>query len=295
MIDPAWPIACHLEQAFDHSPADLGPPLADLADRLAESVVAFRQSHDIPARYCSMARWDAAARSPVGKPFKPDRWHEAVEALRCGRLRSLTISAGRPPTGTAIDAARAEFWIEEVDRPGAPNRILFKFTVLGGAAAVSDDMQREVVELFCDAAVAVQAVSGFITLDATTADRSPYEVERHVVVAGDRWRENVRGYYWGTLLGPRHVELLGGLAHVESTAPGIVRVFHFDDGPRVFVQATPHFATYAEGDMAAMRAFLLPLFPSGPGVLARTCPPPIYLLDVDRSAAEWRNPYVAEP
>jgi len=100
-------------------------------------------------------------------------------------------------------------------------------------------------------------------------DLTPYELSRRVYWANapEIYQTHLRGVFWGNLLSPRHVELLGGYARVAREAPcQIIATLEFDPQPGegsagAYLQLTEHPAHVPADQLEALAGYLAPLLP----------------------------------
>jgi hypothetical protein len=76
------------------------------------------------------------------------------------------------------------------------------------------------------------------------------------------YQTRLRGVFWGNLLNPRHVALLGGYARVAIEAPcTLVEPLEFGTSSGAYLQLTDHPARVTVQQVEALRVYLAPLLP----------------------------------
>jgi hypothetical protein len=191
-------------------------------------------------------------------------WKRAIDDLASGSLTYLALQ---------LDGGGFELEAAPVGHPGAARRLTFR--VPHGA-----DAQKRVAELAKELAVAVEAATGYVTLDRPAGLASPFEraISADPLEARLHARELVLGYFWGTFLSGGHVERLGGANSVREEAP-VLRVEEL--GPITFLQLTERVDDTPEDALRALRSYLAPLLPTGPGPAPFDPFPPLRVLPED--------------
>jgi hypothetical protein len=157
-------------------------------------------------------------------------------------------------------------------RPGQPTTIEFSYDpkCVCRTGVVMPEWQEKTVDLVRELTVRSQAACGYLTLEEDNISGStcgtPYEYlvgafrdEQFV-----RLRTSYRGYFWGNILGPGHIERLGGLESVLTKAPCPCVPFPNSSGPWVYLQVSDDINSFGDDALRQLRAFLAPILPSGP-------------------------------
>jgi hypothetical protein len=112
-----------------------------------------------------------------------------------------------------------------------------------------------------------EGACGFITLDPfqfINGDLTQHELSRRVYWATtpDLYHTHLRGAFWGNLLGPTHVALLGGYARVAVEAPcTLVEPLEFGQTSGAYLQLTAHPSRVTVRQLEALTVYLAPLLP----------------------------------
>jgi hypothetical protein len=163
---------------------------------------------------------------------------------------------------------------ERVLQAARPNPRFINLAVgfgTGGIQLDTDELQ-QVVQGVQATFRAVRGACGLITLDPfqfISGDMTQDELARRVYWANapDIYQTHLRGVFWGNLLSPRHVELLGGYARVARDAPcQIIAPLQFDQQPAAesrgaYLQLTEHPAQVSDEQLEALSRYLAPLLP----------------------------------
>jgi hypothetical protein len=124
------------------------------------------------------------------------------------------------------------------------------------------EARAELCDVFLEGAWSFQAQSGFMTLDHV-GGRSPWEelLGREAQLGRQEADRRLRGFYWGNLLGRRHVEALGGEEEVERNAPcQIVRTVADSAGNALlYLQVTESPDDVSREQLRALKKFLAPV------------------------------------
>ena len=109
----------------------------------------------------------------------------------------------------------------------------------------------------------INSVGGFITADSMPVFKAFSAHERYIALnhteASKQFDRYFRGYFWGNFLSNRHVELLGGIEHIEKEAP-VYLVKRLPDGG-AFLQLTKNINNVSDDDLRKLKRFLLPVLP----------------------------------
>jgi hypothetical protein len=199
----------------------------------------------------------------------PSNWEALFKRIADREVGYIYLWA-RPPD-SVDDASVAEgldmHWIL-IDRstPAAASRFTVSSLFSRNLGTPNPPTQQRWVAFAKEIASIVDAVAGYITHDFADIYQSPYEnrIGRTGSVGlsqSDRW---ARGYYWGTLLGPEQVRVLGGPEVVLAQAPAVhAQVIAGESGPSVFIQLSPDATTVSTSELRALREFLTPVLPTG--------------------------------
>jgi hypothetical protein len=130
------------------------------------------------------------------------------------------------------------------------------------------------------ASVKLRAAYGYMTLDHAGPDATPYENRWHI-----DWYEGaassaskVRGYYWGNILSEAHIDRLGGMNEISTSAPCfLVEDLTVDGRKLAYLQLTSSLDEFSDGQLLKLREYLGPLLPSG--LPARYFGSPLRVLD----------------
>jgi len=196
--------------------------------------------------------------------YSPENLQKVIRKLGDGRLARVRLSVldmmGGPGEAETLNV---EVWFDSVEFPDWANSVL----VQGPTSWIERFMgrvERPVVDLAKLAARELRAATGYVTLGGGSKVESSYEKAAGVGFAdGLRFaRENVRGAYWGTVLSKWHVEALGGVERIQSTAPcAVVEVLASAPSPLLWLQATIDFASFGHPQQVALRDYLGPVLP----------------------------------
>jgi hypothetical protein len=143
----------------------------------------------------------------------------------------------------------------------------------------SIDIQRTLVDLMIEGAIAFDAAQGFMTLDRV-GNQTAHELltQQAYGVSMQSSREWVRGYQWGTLLTGSLIDRLGGIKRLEVNAPvHATRTFERLDGSKgIFLQLTPDIRAVSDDQLRSLKHFFAPfLRPRDPEITLQYFGPPI--------------------
>jgi len=196
--------------------------------------------------------------------YSPENLQKVIRKLGDGRLARVRLSVLEMMGGPGeAETLNVEVWFDSVEFPDWANSVL----VQGPTSWIERFMgrvERPVVDLAKLAARELRAATGYVTLGGGSKVESSYEKAAGVGFAdGLRFaRENVRGAYWGTVLSKWHVEALGGVERIQSTAPcAVVEVLASAPSPLLWLQATIDFASFGHPQQLALRDYLGPVLP----------------------------------
>jgi hypothetical protein len=212
-------------------------------------------------------------------------WKRALSDLGDEALAYLGLQLGR--------GGGFEIETTPIGPPDAARSVTFRVPPDAGSIA---ELQALVVALAKELALAVDAATGYITLDRVTAPASPYEraVGADASETRRRARERVRGYFWGMFLSDTHIRLLGGGARVRAEAP-VASVEEV--GRLTYLQLTERVDDTPEATLRALRDFLEPLLPAGRGSAPFDPFPPVRVLpdDLERPVSADAAPAATAP
>ena len=209
-------------------------------------------------------------RARVGRPLTPGVWRSVRDVVLNGEYAylflfdestrfALTVRAGDILASIARrlrnEAARARVLAAAIATP--------RFLNFASAIALQDT--RAVCETFRQ----VDGACGFITLNALAlvgGDQTPYEISRRIswMSRPDLYREHVRGVFWGNLLSPRHVAVLGGIERVMHEAPCRVIVplaFQEQAEQGAYLQVSDDIERISATEIDALARYLRPVLP----------------------------------
>lgn len=195
----------------------------------------------------------------------PREWESALSAVLTNEAGRLSLDV-RAPDQDGIRGRSLRFRFEREETQGIRvSRVRFSASpslVISGLVPPVPVWS----SLLMDAATAMQAMDGFLTLDRAANIGTAYE--RHLrrlpakgVIEADFL---LRGYFWGTLLSGRHIQGLGGVESVRATAP-VVRVVDLstEDHELLYLQLSEDLFD-VDGDAERhLREYLMPVLPSG--------------------------------
>jgi len=141
----------------------------------------------------------------------------------------------------------------------------FTFALRSDLPSVGGELTPEVQRCWCElgkeAAVALHAATGYLTLDHVDGVvNSPYE-RRFLFDPGSglaRARECVRGYFWGNFLGAEQIKRLGGFETVRGAPCQVIERISRD--PEIaYLQLSADLRTYSDEQLRRLRDFLQPV------------------------------------
>jgi hypothetical protein len=136
----------------------------------------------------------------------------------------------------------------------------------GGLQLTHDELGRS-VQTVRETFRQLDGACGFLTLDPfqfINGDLTQHELSRRVYWATtpEMYRTRLRGAFWGNLLNPSHVGLLGGYARVAGEAPcTLVEPVAFGHASGAYLQLTSHPARVTDQQLDELRVYLGPLLP----------------------------------
>jgi hypothetical protein len=209
----------------------------------------------------------------VTKTYK--KWSPENEAEFAGRLRNGDFPIfgfaiqilDEGPHGTPYHVAEGLVHMnaahEETDVSYGPNNIKVWFQL---EHIPFDVGLSRVVECGQATAALAGSGSGDISVHPQPRDRyydhkfewfaRPMRVPRNELKQPDEW---ISGVYWGNMLGPHHIEKLGGLDRVLSTDACPIRTTFGHD--QVYLQASERLEDCRLEDLARLHEFLEPVLP----------------------------------
>jgi hypothetical protein len=192
------------------------------------------------------------------RPFDERAWDDRLRVVAAGDVRHLGLEycpnerglcgvefIHRCPTPLGDDGHTLRFYVSE-----------------GYYRLLPKQIRSDLTELFLEGAASFQAQSGFITIDHV-GSRSPWEelLGRDAQLGRQEADRKLRGFYWGNLLGSRHVDALGGEDEVGKNAPcRIVRTYADSAGAAlVYLQVTESPDDVSSEQLRALKEFLAPV------------------------------------
>jgi hypothetical protein len=125
-------------------------------------------------------------------------------------------------------------------------------------------IQQSFIELFKEAIVAINGVSGFITCESFSAG-SPASTayENYYAINSQRppgVNQRARGYFWNNYLSKDHIEQLGGVEQVLSNAPcSVIELLSTPIQQGILLQLTDDINSYSDEQLFELRKYLLNL------------------------------------
>jgi hypothetical protein len=180
----------------------------------------------------------------------------------------LTIQAADMYAGIAarIRDRRGRERFEQAARVN-PRFVNLAIAVGEGGLKLTDDELGRTLQTVRDTFRQVDGACGFVTLDPFQfigGDLTQHELSRRVYWATtpDMYRTRLRGAFWGNLLGPRHVALLGGFARVAVEAPcTLAEPLEFGQSSGAYLQLAADPARVTAQQLEALTVYLRPLLP----------------------------------
>ena len=204
----------------------------------------------------SLAMFPVGSATPQIRKLEEKSWGATRNRWAAGELRSIGLEflMGR----VNLEA--------EVGRPNSPKAasrvsLMIDRTLLPDP--LPSGLQASLVELIKDGARALVAATAVLYVDR---DLHPYEQLMGIhyrPATYERFRDRVRGYYWGNVLSARHVARLGGLERVLSEAPCFEVVDLDGAGELVYLQISAELDNYSDDQLRALRDFFAPVLPGG--------------------------------
>lgn len=191
---------------------------------------------------------------------------EFFSVLRSGKLRSFGLITN---VGGFFGPWVIAGEVSAV-RPGWPVCFQFSFDpqCCGLDAKVTAHWQHQAVNLLQHLVLNSPADYGFLTIEPYAVDPSlaPTPYEQWVRCPLDQpvqLERMARGYFWGNVLGPKHIQALGGLDHILASAPCSVSLFPATNGPWVYLQISPDINDFGDEALRELRSFLARILPTG--------------------------------
>lgn len=199
--------------------------------------------------------------------WNEQNWDLLLGELKQGRLRNFRL-LGRLQDGFRLPQDELGGILVEIDFAGLEYEDAATALVLSvGRPLFGTDLDHSTrmkwVEL-AQKARDIDAVTGFLTVDHAGPYESPYEmsIDRYWLDGRRECRNWLRGYYWGNLLGPGHIERLGGFERIKNEAPGeVVADLSDGRGELVYLQLSPNPDAVSDDDLSALKKFLAPVLP----------------------------------
>jgi hypothetical protein len=271
---------------------DLGPAGQAIVE-FVEMALRLADSAGIAVRI-SLER-ERPRRPKAGRKLTPNTWRQMREAVLAGEYGYLFVfndsasglaDAALPDRvmsfALAIHAANLYGGLAARARSASARELLLhaaqtspRFVNLavafggGGIEPQAEELER-IVRVVGETFRQINGVCGFITLDPFQfigGDVTQHELARRAYWATtpDIYQTHVRGVFWGNLLSPRHVALLGGYGQVTREAPcQFVAPLLFGQSPSeestgAYLQLTEHPATVSRQQLDALTRYLTPL------------------------------------
>jgi len=214
LLDHTEALAAWVEQARKHL---VEPFVAAFGDR-----VIVEGDEEGPAYGAAVALYVTSLKERSSAlPSNDEGWAKGLRRLRNGELRyfSVTLSQfdglGRSKGGLNISVELRDQFSGAEGPLGDGHPAKF---VVTAAKPLVDGPYRQawidvILRLMRDVATTFDAAYGYASADGNTAGgfQSPYERRHNAVFQGERLDAHARGLHWGNLIGPGHLEAIGGV------------------------------------------------------------------------------------
>lgn len=252
------------------------------AREAADLVAALRSAYDdvvLPHLEAPCVSWTMSRISRADDLEAPRRPSRAATTLDWEAAANMTDPevigvAGGLPADSAI-AGSAGYVVHlrlrfpstgrELDGTARPIPAFLGFRVMQAAmpgGRVSPSLQTTLLDWFHRATEQLGAANGFITVDvvAEPLGATPHEQSAGVLHFWVEPHTELRGYAWGNLLGPQHVQAVGGLDALAACGN-----LHALSGGRVFLSLTDNVNDVPSEALQRLRDVLAPVLPQGGG------------------------------
>lgn len=240
----------------------LAPAVADWLTRIGVEVVSPTLANPgVAVREVGMGLHSAVNMlAPRIREYSPEAWLGSIRDFRAGKFAGfhLVTITNDERVSTFLDVEFYPWRIDDPERSNAFNVQVVE-VCFDPPGVVPAELVDGLVGAFRDLSTAVEIDGGLMTFDFP-GHGSPYEAAHG---NADRWsqryHERVRGFYWGNLLGERHLELLGGFDRVSEEAP-VFKVEDWSNGAktRAWLQLTDDINNVTDDELRALRDFLKP-------------------------------------
>ena len=244
---------------------------------------------DIPLRI-RVERQAWRHRPETGRRLTGQAWAKSREVILDGGYTGVVLfnDSASPSQGMPrflLDIQASDVYSDILTRirdPAARERVLqaarptprfINLAVAVGDGGIDLDrgQLRTIVQAVESTFQQVHGACGLMTADAGSiiGDRTQYELSRRVYWAStpEIFTTRLRGAFWGNLLSPRHVAILGGLNRVAQEAPcSVVEPLTFDEPASAesmgaYLQLSEHPEDVSAAQMEALSRYLAPLLP----------------------------------
>ncbi|QCT04352.1 hypothetical protein E6C60_3642 [Paenibacillus algicola] len=129
---------------------------------------------------------------------------------------------------------------------------------------IPSHVQNDFVDLFKQAIILLEGVTGFITYESTAASshtRTPFETHWSIDTSSPPgYTQRLRGYFWLNYLSTHHINQLGGLDCIRKNAPcGVIESLDQQDKLGLLLGLTDNINDYSDDQLRKLREYFWPL------------------------------------
>ncbi len=225
------------------------------------------QRRSVERYWIGLAAWSLRGAFPRLYRFHRENWEHLLNEIRAGQLKQFSLiykvldEEGYP----SLDSCTLQVHYLGLDFSGVAHRLVVNISRSLYGPSFTREVQQQWVDVAKQAAVVLEAVTGYITVDHA-GEMSPYEISiaLNPLEAGRQLRRRLRGYYWGNFLSREHILRLGGMERIRREAPCyLVEDLSEGRGERAYLQLTPDLDNFSDGALRALKEYLHSLLPPG--------------------------------